>query len=271
MRGDSIYADWFPQWLLDVAETHGAVIISANYRFLPEVSGIDILDDVDDFWNWIHSEKLAALIESVAPFKLDLDRILTAGDSAGGLLSVYLTLSHPDQIRAGTAAYPSLSWDHPPLLPPKKSGIATPESFIDEYVANLKPGSVESSDLALQRAHLSMTIQAYQRGYGFYIRGASESQLHERLYQLSRLNKPDAELPRGGLVIIHGAADQAVPAEASVRFVNRARDVLKGKQGADNVVLALRDGEDHGFDVNVSFKEKWLAAALKTAIDTWLE
>ncbi|OKL61364.1 hypothetical protein UA08_03814 [Talaromyces atroroseus] len=278
VRGDSIYADWFPQWLLDMAETYGAVIISANYRFLPEVTGIDILDDVDDFWDWIHSESLASLLkqqqqEEATTFELDLDRIITAGDSAGGLLSVYLTLSQPDKIRAGTAAYPSLSWDNPPLLPAKKTENAAPESLIDEYIAKINPGQVESSDLALQRVRLSMTITAHQRGCGLFFRGASElpPERHpERLYQLARLNTPHAKLPCGGLVILHGTEDEAVLPEASGRFVHKARETLQGRQGADKVILALRPG-GHGFDVSTPLHEEWLAEALRTAVDTWLE
>lgn len=237
------------------------------------MTGLDILDDVDDFWNWLHSKTLADLLaQQGSPIELDLERILTAGDSAGGLLSVYLTLSHPDEIRAGTAAYPSLSWDNPPMLPSTRSSLLAdvPESVIDEYLEKLEPGYVESSDLALQRVRLSAAITGHQRGYGFFIRDSETSPHRDRLYQLSRLEKPDAKLPRGGLVIIHGNEDDAVLPKASVRFVNKARDVLKGKQGADKVVLTVRPG-GHGFDVNARLNEQWLSDALKTAIDTWLE
>jgi acetyl esterase/lipase len=234
-----------------------------------------VLDDVDDFWDWIHSESLARLLkqQQEARLELDLDRILAAGDSAGGLLSVYLTLSQPDKIRAGTAAYPALSWDNPPLLPAKITEGVPPESFIEEYIANLKPGYVESSDIALQRVKLSITITMHQRGCGFFFRGASDlpRQRHpERLYQLARLDQPDAKLPRGGLVILHGTEDVLVLPEASHRFVNKARSALEGRQGADKVVLALRPG-GHGFDVDTSLDEKWLTDALRTAVDTWLE
>ncbi|KAH8703219.1 Alpha/Beta hydrolase protein [Talaromyces proteolyticus] len=273
VRGDSIYAAWFPLWVLELAEEHSAVIVSANYRFLPEVTGLDVLDDVDDFWTWLHSEDLTKILKQQEhPISLDLDRILTAGDSAGGLLSVYLTLSQPDNIRAGTAAYPALHWDNPPLLPSTISAFIShvPESFIDEYLTNIKPGHVESSDLALQRVDLSSAITANQRGYGFYIRGSDASSQRDRLYQLSRLDKADARLPRGGLVILHGVDDDLVPIGASERFVDKARNILKDRQGGDRVVLSQQPG-GHGFDVNASAKEQWLADALKVAIDTWLE
>jgi acetyl esterase/lipase len=151
---------------LELAETYNAVIVSANYRFLPEVTGLDILNDVEDFWTWLHSKELAALLEAQKGPSLDLDRIMTAGDSAGGLLSIYLVLSHPDEIRAGTAAYPAIGWDDPPLLPEKRV-VEVPPEYIKEYVANIKPGQVASSDLAQLREQISTAISATLEGFGF--------------------------------------------------------------------------------------------------------
>ncbi|EEA19549.1 hypothetical protein TMatcc_009683 [Talaromyces marneffei ATCC 18224] len=274
VRGESLYEDWFPAWLLELAETHNAVIVSVNYRFLPEVTGLDILDDVDDFWTWLHSKDLATILHTQkdVAVELDLDRIITAGDSAGGLLSIYLVLSHPDEIRAGTAAYPALGWDNPPLLPTKRSVFIpeVPASFIDEYVADIKPGQVSSSDLDLQRLQIGAAISANQAGFKFYIRDSESSPTRDRLYQLSRLEKADARLPRGGLVILHGVDDDIVLVKASERFVEKAQDALKGRQGGDKIILALRPGP-HGFDTDASIKADWLDAALKTAVKTWLE
>ena len=64
--------------------------------------------------------------------------------------------------------------------------------------------------------------------------------------------------------------DDLVLAKASERFVEKAKDALKGRQGADKIVLALRPGP-HGFDTEVSTKEGWLDEALKTVVETWLE
>ncbi|KAI7973147.1 hypothetical protein EIK77_004424 [Talaromyces pinophilus] len=263
-----------------IARFHGGglvslpLIVSANHRFLPEVTGLDILDDVDDFWTWLHSPDVATLLQTQqeVALELDLDRIITAGDSAGGLLSIYLVLSHPDEIRAGTAAYPAIGWDNPPLLPTKRSAFVpeVPVSFIDEYVANIKPGQVSSSDADLERLQIGAAISANQAGFKFYIRDSENSPTRDRLYQLARLEKPDARLPRGGLVILHGVDDDIVLAKASERFVEKAKDALKGRQGADKIVLALMPGP-HGFDTEASIKEGWLEEALKTAVETWLE
>ena len=71
-------------------------------------------------------------------------------------------------------------------------------------------------------------------------------------------------------MILHGVDDDIVLAKASERFVEKAKDALRGRQGGDNIVLVLRPGP-HGFDEDASIKEEWLNEALKTAVKTWLE
>ncbi|KAJ5814993.1 hypothetical protein N7474_006770 [Penicillium riverlandense] len=272
-RGDSLYADWFPLWLLELAQTHGAIIASANYRFLPEATGLQILEDVDDFWSWLHSNSLKEeLASQLTPIELDLERVIAAGDSAGGLLSIYLTLTYPDQLRAGTAQYPQLAHDEPTIYPPTRSAMdrEVPESFIDEYIATLQPGACESSDLECKRVDLSSALSQHRRARGFYIRDSESSPHRDRLFQLPRLDQPDARLPRGGLVILHGRDDDDVMPAVSERFAARAKVALKGRPGGDKVVLCMRPG-GHGFDVNASVQEKWLSEALEKALEAWLE
>ncbi|KAK1140045.1 hypothetical protein N8T08_010955 [Aspergillus melleus] len=273
VTGDSLYEDWFPKWLLDLAESASAIIISANYRFFPEVAGLDVLDDVEDFWSWLHSTHPKDLLAARStPIEPDLDRILTAGDSAGGLLSVYLTLSHPDEIRAGTAAYPSLHWDKVPLHPQTWNAKFPdlPVSVYDEYIQNMNVENVASSDRSLKRTPIAAAMSRHRKGYETWIRGSDPSSQSNRLFQLARLEKPDARLPRGGLVIFHGVDDESVPHQASIRFVERAREVLQDKQGGDRIVLALRPGP-HGFEAGASLNEEWIDEALRVAVNIWLE
>jgi hypothetical protein len=72
------------------------------------------------------------------------------------------------------------------------------------------------------------------------------------------------------LAIIHGTDDDIVLHQASERFVNKAKEVLAGRQGGDKIVLSLRPGP-HGFDSESSIKEDWLDQTLKVAVQTWLE
>lgn len=59
--------------------------MSPNYRLLPEASGQDVLQDMDDFWNWLHTGGLAQSLKGTGHGYIipDLERILMLGESAG--------------------------------------------------------------------------------------------------------------------------------------------------------------------------------------------
>lgn len=233
---------------------------------------MEILSDVDDVWSWLHSTELSNLLSTVVGLELDLDRILAAGESAGGVLSLYLALTHPDEIRAATVAYPMVNIDPPALYTPSKSELLpfVPESVIEEHLQSVKPGDVESSSMTPQRTELAAACFQHNKILDFYVRGTETSPLHrDRLFQTQRLESPGQKLPRGGIAIIHGAEDDMVMAEASRRFVSKAREVLKDGQG-NRVVLSVQPG-GHGFDAAASLDEPWLSEVLKIAVDTWVE
>ena len=78
-----MFEAWFPQWLLDLATLKSSIIVSANYRFLPESSGLDIFEDLDDLWTWLHSGLQNTLATTSPGVTADLSRMITEGDSAG--------------------------------------------------------------------------------------------------------------------------------------------------------------------------------------------
>jgi acetyl esterase/lipase len=262
--------------VLELAEKHNAVIACANYRMMPESSSVEVLTDIDDWWKWLHSSDSANLLSALpTPIELDLDRIITTGESAGGLLSVYLALTYPDEIRAATAGYPMFNQDGPVVTdqaPAPASIPEIPEATLLNVQKIVSAGNLVSSDQSNSRLALQYSIMgASALFFKSYARDSSTSPIHrDRLYQLQRLDQPDTKLPRGGLVILHGAQDPVVPANLSERFVNVAREKLRGKQGADNIVLSIQEGV-HGFDNPFGIEEPWLKAALETAVSRWLE
>jgi len=272
--GDSLFSDWFPKWILELAEKHSAVIVCGNYRMLPESTGVEILADVDDFWNWLHTSHVESLLSSLpTPIELDLGRVITTGESAGGLLSVYLAMTFPDEIRAATAAYPMFNQDsfvdggHPERQPDE----IVPESVLIDHLKGIKPGEIVSSSTDPSRFQLTLAIDAHGKFQELYERDSDALPVHrDRLYQLRRLDHPETHLPRGGLVILHGREDAVVPVNLSERFVKVAGEKLQGRQGGDKIVLTVQEG-DHGFDNDVPLEEVWLREALKVAVSTWLE
>jgi acetyl esterase/lipase len=264
--------EWFPIWLLQLSKKHNAVIVSPNYRLLPESTSPEILSDIEDFWTWLHSPAVTELLAtSSAPTELDLHRILTAGDSAGGLLSICLGLAHADEIRATTASYPCVDMASEYFRTATNSEPLpdVPASTVDDYLARMDRSAIRSSALVPDRFDL-MVAAIYYGGLGrFYEYGARGSPRDLR-YPLEWLDRPDVKIPRGGIAIVHGLQDAVVPVEQSEKFVAKAREVIKGKPGGDKIVLTLREG-DHGFDAEVPLDEEWLSMTLKEAVEAWLE
>ncbi|OJJ48723.1 hypothetical protein ASPZODRAFT_130840 [Penicilliopsis zonata CBS 506.65] len=279
VTGDSLFMDWVPRWLLELAKRYGAVIVSPNYRLLPEVTSLDLFADVDDFWTWLHSSTPATVLAAHStPTELDLDRVLMAGGSAGGLLSISLALSHPDEVRAATAAYPmidlnSADYNEKRAVPPLGTDVS--ESVVRKYLAAVEDGSspVISSAMLPTRIDLMIGLfthamykeEVYERG----IEG-SGSPRREVRYPFERLDQPGVKVPRGGIVILHGRQDSVVPIGGSERFVTKARKVFAGQPGGDRIVLAAREGE-HGFDTDVAWDTNWVKEALEAAVQAWLE
>lgn len=85
VTGSSRYAPWFSSWILDYAERSDAIIVSPNYRLLPEATGDDILQDINDFWNWLHEGGLSECLKMAGYVDLtvELSQILLLGESAG--------------------------------------------------------------------------------------------------------------------------------------------------------------------------------------------
>jgi len=55
-----------------------------NHRLLPESKGLDILEDIADFWKWVDSDlKTLVSREGGNQIEVDLTKTWVHGDSAG--------------------------------------------------------------------------------------------------------------------------------------------------------------------------------------------
>lgn len=272
--GDSLNMEWWPHWVSDLALQKNAIIISPNYRLLPEATSADIYTDMEEFWTWLRSPALANIVANQkTPTKLDLDRIFVTGESAGGLLSLYLTLAHPEEIRAASAAYPSLALNADSFTKTRERAPFdnhVPVSVVEENFKAAVLGTAKSSITSLES--LMFTLGAIEHGYlSKYYQRDAEGVPAEVLYPMARLEQSDFKIPRGGIAVLHGRQDSVVPLGDVEKFVERANEVLKARSGEEGgVTLTLRDGE-HGFDGPVRFEEDWLQDAMHRAIRVWLE
>ncbi|KAJ5738483.1 hypothetical protein N7493_001638 [Penicillium malachiteum] len=273
MMGDSFYMDWWPQWLSDLALQKEAIIVSPNYRLLPEGRGVDIYTDIEDFWTWLHSAEFTSLLTSQSkPTPVDMSQILISGESAGGLIGLYLAFAYPTEVRSAAIAYPfinpgSKAFSSPRLDPPFNQRI--PESLTQE---NMKTVALNTTKYSIRApASLNFMLAAIQHGAitEMYERG-SEGVPREVLYPMMRVQRPDFKIPQGGIAIIHVRHDSVVPLGDVKEFVARVKEVTKALPGYEKVTLTVQDGE-HGFDSNISYQMPWLAEAIKPVVDAWLE
>lgn len=141
------------QRLLDICLANSAIFIAPDYRLLPEATAAEVLDDVEDFWRWLHNT-LPTLTGTWNAFP-DLTRLACTGQSAGGYLAVQSALLFPElsQIKFVASMGGSLNTDIPYcripsprlILGKKPPPPAKAESIIRTYLKNIKPQTVRTS------------------------------------------------------------------------------------------------------------------------------
>ncbi|GKZ38314.1 hypothetical protein AbraIFM66950_010444 [Aspergillus brasiliensis] len=271
VAGYSLFPPFFSPWYLELALEHSAIIVSPNYRLLPESSVLEVLEDVEDHWKWLH-QSLPTLLEreTNATVKADLSRIMTIGDSAGGYLSLQMALSHPDEIRAVNAVYPMVNPKAPYFHNSREQPVfnlpAYPPDTLSRHLdkikrqqaATQKPVVVSAAADADRFQLMFATCQHGQLGQLF-----PETPITP--YLLERLDA-GARFPRGGVLILHGKDDTVAPVEESYSLQKKLAQVDPSLR----FELVVRDGE-HGFDHLAKLHDEWLWDAIQDIVRAWLD
>ncbi|GFF81102.1 polyketide synthase, putative [Aspergillus udagawae] len=283
--GHRTYEPWFAQWLLDLAQAHEAIIITPDYRLLPESNGADILSDIAHFWQWMQTSVVELASKSGWPFSLDLTRTLCCGESAGGYLAVYsalhlrsmisvmtnTSLSEEKQenvkpivdIRAVISISAPLDTNAPELRVPRPRtfiGTRPPppreaEARIRTYIKNIPPGAIRTGSkptVEMWELVLCVSQQSYlPRLFGVKGNG-QKAALSGIMESLEKWKEERSEgLP--ALWIVHGSGDTMIPPVCSRGFVKRLREMLPSVP----VKLDVLPGE-HLFDVDITMEEEWV-------------
>ncbi|TKA77245.1 hypothetical protein B0A55_06143 [Friedmanniomyces simplex] len=242
VTGHRLFADWYPQFILDFCQQHGAIVITADYRLMPEAKGTEILDDIKDFYAWLltpgnlHSHLPAGV-------EVDPNNLLVTGESAGGYLAFMSTLIAPSAIKAVVMHYPMLDLRAAHYTEAYVKHIFNPPvpqipgHVLADYLAGLKGGEIVTSAIPLARVPLAMSM--VQQGRFEELFGGERS-----LYPLDLLEDGAMDSVRlPAMWIMHGKQDSAVPVEGTHRFVEKLRESVPGVE----VHVSLEEGE-HGFD-----------------------
>ncbi|KAI9739787.1 MAG: hypothetical protein M1834_006508 [Cirrosporium novae-zelandiae] len=125
--GDRMFGEWFPLWLLQFAVSREAIVVTPDYRLIPEANGTDILEDVKDFWDWVHSSVPSKVSETWPGISVNLSRIAAGRESA--VMTQY-----------GTLDISHFAYNPAPANPPspEKARMMHPEVPIH---VSLQPGS----------------------------------------------------------------------------------------------------------------------------------
>ncbi|KAK3112915.1 hypothetical protein LTR53_010309 [Teratosphaeriaceae sp. CCFEE 6253] len=242
VTGSRLFADWYPSFVLDLCLLHDAVAVTVDYRLMPEAKGVEILEDIKDFYAWLLKPgNLAAHLPR--GIEVDLDNIFVSGESAGGYLAFHAALIAPAAIRAVIMHYPMLDLRDPhytqayvkQLFDPPAPQI--PPQVLANHLVGLKGTEVVTSATPPDRVPLTVSI--IQQGRTAEFLGDDRG-----LYPLELLE--DGAVSEAGLPpmwILHGKHDSAVPVDGTYRFVEK----LLGAWPDAQLHVTIEDGE-HGFD-----------------------
>ena len=263
VSGARMFLPFFQQWVFDFALSHSAIIVVPDYRLMPESSGLDILEDVADFWSWTCNSLPEELKKISSDISIDLKRIAVVGESAGGYLSVQSALLHPEVgIKAVMAQYPILDVASDFFKKAYKKPISglpqQPQDLVENHIASMKTGSVVVADPSDPPSRLGLAFAIVQQGRYLELLGEGPE-----VRPLENLKAFKGELPF--LFICHGNQDSAVPVEGTRMFEKLLREMRPDAK----VKFAYEDGE-HGFDEACTLETPWLMEGLREVQKAWL-
>ncbi|KAF4416139.1 alpha beta-hydrolase [Fusarium acutatum] len=240
-----------PPRILEYALENNIILVSCDYRLIPESNAIEILEDIEGVWSWVQSS-LDEAVGTVTNGKsrADLGRVLLAGESAGGYLAIQLALCHPTAFRAVIASYPMIDIrsDHFCKAYPKRMGQYPQIDYeiVSQHLKQLPDGPRPTT-----RAISNLPIAMVQHGTYTSFFGD-----HQSLFPIEHLeNNPQSALELPFIWLHHGNSDSEVPIEGSRKFVAKLREL--------NPKAKLRytelDGAEHGFwsEINLIQSGEW--------------
>lgn len=261
VTGASILPLFFTNWILDLALLNDAIIVSADFRLLPEATGTDMLSDMSDLWKWTYSELRPLLSHTVAAApQIDFAHILAEGDSSGGWLAVQSALTQPaGSIKAVIGLYPQLDMRDSFFNTKFENQLfgmpMLPTEIVDAHVAAMAPRAVVTS--AYPPSRLDVACSMVQNGR--VVEFLEES---KELFPVEMVALAEHML---AVMIFHGSEYSLVPVSGRKRFV----EALKKKLPGSAIRLDVRPGE-HGIDGDATLEEKRLKEDVEFITKHWL-
>jgi acetyl esterase/lipase len=201
--------------VMTLAETEGYALVSFDYRLAPETKLPAIISDIEAAFQWLASD-------GAKKFHLDSNKIVSAGESAGGYLALvtgYRVHPKPKAI-IDLYGYGSLvgDWYSKPSPYPRHNA----KKISREEAMQETDGAVISDDR--QRKGKGNPIYLYYRQNGLWpleVSGFDGATIAGKIAPFEPLRNVTAEYPP--TLIIHGTDDTDVPYEESTMFAEELR------------------------------------------------
>lgn len=162
-------------------------MVSADYRLLPSANGVaDVLEDLEDFWQWTHSDLAEIIKRRATGHSLDLSHVMVTGQSAGGYTTMQLALSHPDEISAVAVAYPFVNPKDRIMTEGPAPGEPTVLRFAPEDIP-----SKQDVEAWIENAKKTITTKAGFERTRFSVGSAQHGIFYSQIFDSSNLNRPD--------------------------------------------------------------------------------
>ncbi|KAH8802446.1 putative polyketide synthase [Xylogone sp. PMI_703] len=262
--GDRMYEGWLPPWLLDLCLLNSAILISPDYRLLPEATTAEVLSDVEDFWKWLHNS--LPTLTATWNASPDTSRLACTGQSSGGYLAVQsaLVFPHLTQIKLivsmGSPLY--TNFPHYRIPSPRRIlGKLPPppwkaEKIVRSYIKNLQPGAIRTSGDAVEMwEFLTCVLQQAYLPRWLGSNGRDDWEIMELLAKAD-------EFPP--IWIIQGANDSVVLPICSTGFVEGLKQSLPDVP----LLLTFQPG-DHAFEVKHSVDDEWVQKGFQFVGKYW--
>lgn len=153
---------------LELALQHGAVILTPDYRLMPEHDTPDAINDIKCFWEWTEQGEAQKAIRQVYPaIDLDETNLLVGGESAGGYMAAQTALLKLTTlpIKLLFLQYPCLNLTNytaiPDVVGEASTGIFAevfPFSIVEEHLAAQEWGLVRTRAPFGSRMHLHCAL-----------------------------------------------------------------------------------------------------------------
>jgi acetyl esterase/lipase len=221
-------------FLLAFAEAEGCAVVSVDYRLAPETKLPDIISDIEEAFRWLAGD-------GAKQFHLDPRRIVVAGASAGG----YLTLVTGYRVRPKPKALVALygfgdlvgDWSSKPNPYPsynlRKISREEAESQTDGTI-------ISDSDARKGDGGL---IYMYYRQNGLWpeeVSGFPRSTVANKIAPFEPIRNVTRNWPP--TLLIHGTRDTDVPYEQSGLMAKKFK-----QKGVPFTLIPIENGE-HGFE-----------------------